>query len=929
MVELANTIWASGPAGSPTDPDKALIRAWGTYLEGLATLAFTSSLVYSTRAALYANLVPAANVPALVIGDPTSGYDGLYQKVGATTTGSWTRLGDVPGRQYIKATDAGAGTANAIVATTDIPLPSADRAAIITLNIYEANTSSPVTVAFNGGPTLTIKTLTGNDVAAAGLPAGAVVAGYVSGATFRLLSDQASAAIQAAAEAAAALAEAAADDALEAYTNLVAASGTGATVLYQNTPSAAATTVTLSESVANVRQINVYRNGVLQRKDGGDYTVVGTTLTVGDAFTGGEAVYVEKPGTFPVAAVEGGFLATNAEGLAGTATNKLMTPAVAKWARWRDPGTELNFVGLFGAVAGEGEDNDQAFEDVFDFYENVGTGIYFTDFSTYGIGSVHSLAAMPKLKIPTGEFVYRGAQFTPTSANFRGFHIEGEGQYATLVAIENPDVELFQFGATGDALKLAFSATDIAFLGGSIFANRRDGTAVPQGITRFERCRFLNQTRFVIASTWDDDPFLQVRSCHFWNDLPDTIGLTIPRIAASVDVQGNTFEGFAYPIKVLGGSGGFQANWNINNNYFWRLDADGLQNKADVWIVPGGSSDFTFGQGIRFTDNRFSNENLADASGNARPRFLIADEDTGTGDDEFEHPHSTSVSTGIVRGLIIEGNTVNSIGDPETKPNNAPFVLSYTPKVSNLNIHGNYSTAWCHWFGFGSGVGAPGLELQTTIHIGPNFNLGYGPEWPNFNNTSVPAGAMIGLTHPNSRGSEVGAVGQVYTPSVPSAQDKGYVAMDSIAGSAFTIVGSVTETDTQADVDGGTTASIYDFDSTNGTSTHVARVLTTGSIGAGHVIHIEFYAAKAASNPMTKFKVEVTVAYASGSTAVYPEVFPLDSTTAKLRRMKIPIVGALTAVTFRVLPTFATLGSADRIVLDKFRAYAAGQWIDW
>lgn len=194
MVDTAANIWRNyitdGVAASGAQkPDKREIREWGTYLESLATLAFTSSLVYSTRAALYANLVPAANVPALVIGDPTAGYDGLYMKVGATTTGSWTRLGDVPGRQYIKATDAGAGTANAIVATTDIPLPSADRGAIITLNIYEANTATPVTVAFNGGSALTIKTANGADVSIGAMSAGAVVAGYVSGSTFRLLSE--------------------------------------------------------------------------------------------------------------------------------------------------------------------------------------------------------------------------------------------------------------------------------------------------------------------------------------------------------------------------------------------------------------------------------------------------------------------------------------------------------------------------------------------------------------------------------------------------------------------------------------------------------------------------------------------------------------------------------------------------------------------
>lgn len=173
-------------------------------------MALFDGLIYSTRAALYGDLAHAANSWALVIGDPTSGYDGLYQKSGSSGAGSWSRVGDVPGSGFIKATDAGAGTANAIVATSPA-IPATDGAALIALNIFETNTASPVTVAFNGGSALTIKSNTGNDIAAGGLTAGMVVAGYVSGSTFRLLSDQSSAAIVAAAEAAQAAAEAAAD----------------------------------------------------------------------------------------------------------------------------------------------------------------------------------------------------------------------------------------------------------------------------------------------------------------------------------------------------------------------------------------------------------------------------------------------------------------------------------------------------------------------------------------------------------------------------------------------------------------------------------------------------------------------------------------------------------------------------------------------
>lgn len=45
--------------------------------------------IYASRALLNADLVPADNLYALVIGDATAGNNDLYQKNGATTTGSW------------------------------------------------------------------------------------------------------------------------------------------------------------------------------------------------------------------------------------------------------------------------------------------------------------------------------------------------------------------------------------------------------------------------------------------------------------------------------------------------------------------------------------------------------------------------------------------------------------------------------------------------------------------------------------------------------------------------------------------------------------------------------------------------------------------------------------------------------------------------
>lgn len=183
-------------------------RNWGTALEN-AIDAYSSgagSIAKATRALLYADLAHAADVMAWVYADSTVGYNGIYRKSLGTGTGSWTRILDLP-YDVITATDTGAGTPNAIVATSSIPV---SESALILLNMFEANTASPVTVAFNGGSALTIKTASGNDVASGGLVAGAAVLGRISGSTFRMISDQTSAAIQAAAEAAQAAAEAAA-----------------------------------------------------------------------------------------------------------------------------------------------------------------------------------------------------------------------------------------------------------------------------------------------------------------------------------------------------------------------------------------------------------------------------------------------------------------------------------------------------------------------------------------------------------------------------------------------------------------------------------------------------------------------------------------------------------------------------------------------
>lgn len=188
------------PSSGENSPKKSEIRALLKGYEDIIT-AFLSNggLIYSSKVAMDADLAHAANSMAWVVEDSTAANNGVYRKVAASGAGSWVRAADLP-YSFIVANDVGAGTPDAIVATSSLPISSS---ALVLLNVYEANSGSPVTVSFNGGAQLTIKTNSGHDVVAGGLVDGMRLLGVVSETTFRLVSDQVSSAIVAAAEAAA------------------------------------------------------------------------------------------------------------------------------------------------------------------------------------------------------------------------------------------------------------------------------------------------------------------------------------------------------------------------------------------------------------------------------------------------------------------------------------------------------------------------------------------------------------------------------------------------------------------------------------------------------------------------------------------------------------------------------------------------------
>lgn len=177
------------PSSGNNNPKKPDIRSWASWLENLVTSGVLSSGPwFATKAAM--TLGYAANTIAIVYNDPTAANNGLYIKSGASGSGSWTQLTSfLPGYQFVTASPTGASTANAIVASTSPRLPAGDGVALVTLVVPATNTASPVTVSFDGGSALTIKTRTGEDPDAGELQQNDVVAGFVSGSTFRLISD--------------------------------------------------------------------------------------------------------------------------------------------------------------------------------------------------------------------------------------------------------------------------------------------------------------------------------------------------------------------------------------------------------------------------------------------------------------------------------------------------------------------------------------------------------------------------------------------------------------------------------------------------------------------------------------------------------------------------------------------------------------------
>jgi len=195
------------PASGKHKPKKHEIRAWGRWIEDNIKAGYTNGgLIFDTKANLNLSLAHDENASAWVVADGAN--NGIYRKIGASGTGSWTKIAELP-YSVVYAQNAGTGTADAVEATSSVPISTSPHTQLISVPFTATNTAA-MTLSINGETPRPLVTNVG-----AAIPAGYVQAGMAalvqidSDGNYRLFSYGDASAIQAAAEAAQLAAEAA------------------------------------------------------------------------------------------------------------------------------------------------------------------------------------------------------------------------------------------------------------------------------------------------------------------------------------------------------------------------------------------------------------------------------------------------------------------------------------------------------------------------------------------------------------------------------------------------------------------------------------------------------------------------------------------------------------------------------------------------
>jgi hypothetical protein len=894
MVELAETVWRDFetdgvPSSGAHDPRKRDIREWGAYVETGILGGSAGAIVAGTKAGLDSGLNYDANTMAWVLADPTVGNNGIYQKSGPSGTGSWVRRGDLP-YSFMRATDAGAGTANAIVATTSTTIPTADGAALIALNIFETNTGS-ATVSFNGGPALTIKTNNGNDLEAGYLGAGAIVAGYVSGSTFRLISDVATAADRAAAEAAAAAAAASAASVnlppIEASTFLRATSDADG---YE--------TLTSSELLEALGEpVNVKAHGA---RGDAKYVTVSTSAGSTTVLAAGDPFAVSVPGM--VIRIDGA-------GTGGAAhVTTIVTRPDANTIIVQDATPTANAV----AKANYGTDDTDAFDVAFALADAASlTQAYHSDTNT---NSLFGIIGTAPVYVPPGHYMYSGTGWNPAG---RVASIYADAPGSVVIELTS-DVYLVDHLADAEYALNSFFAQNIICAGGKgLHLNRRDTQAFgSQAFLCVDNCQIIDFSECAIGSVAYGNARWRIPNCNIETTKAGvTKGILLSPNVSNPNLWGTSITGATYKVAVPDESG--SGNSFLSGlNMFNRSTTD---ISADFWIMTGAES--IHGRALNIAMCNLSGEQRE-----GKPWVLIADVDESTGTGLWDRGHSTDNPTvkKYARDIKISGNILLGSGGSDTA-GTGNVVESYTSELGNLEISGNdIATSFLHVLYLHNDL-AEGYAAN--LQIGPNRPMGTG-ELPRFCNRPVGRWYHWDKSETPSPGTPLPANGGGWDPGFVILSMSGGVP---VVPSSVTLGGSATAAAVTNSFGLSTAARQITFtvaDETDYVEIPIDNTLLASLVRYQNIyVDIDFRSAVGAL-PLEEVDVEVRGTHASGATIKRKHVIP----SAKFMEPRLTFTAneVLTGLRVRIYPSPDNFlaGVRTRVQIDNMLVYAANRPIN-
>ena len=301
----------------------------------------------------------------------------------------------------------------------------------------------------------------------------------------------------------------------------------------------------------------------------------------------------------------------------------------------------------------------------------------------------------PLLTIENGAFIYDGPGLNIGNSDVFVFNVKGESALSTKILLPNDGVYLFDF----DNNPVHSLLTDMTIHGGLGAVRFKSKSRSASSTHDFERLRLSRYKECGISNNSIDMPYFRVNKCIFYGATDkQTIGVCVSGYSAGGFIKDSIFSDNRYGIKLAVGDNGTERNgpatpYLIDDNDFYRTGNRGAINEDtgeferfasyDIWAEPGATAQNS-GKGIKFTRNKFGQENLISPDAH----ILIADAyatGTGAGLNGDRH-HNEVISTGFFSGARFDGNDVNSTNGSYV----APFLRTFTPNTGNLSFTDSY-----------------------------------------------------------------------------------------------------------------------------------------------------------------------------------------------------------------------------------------------